>query len=302
MARSRILPRILLALLLGFALDAALANGGEEAHAESVAPTPPAAAAETMEMGADLGGHGEEGAAAPEPHGEEGAAAPEPHGEEVAHDEGPAGHADEPETLAGITYWFLVVGGEAFIETILPFLVAALWVAGLALHLARSYMLDVTGKFSLRVAADLFWLVYVLLRDAILAATFILSVFYFYPMLIAERPFPTFAPLAATLLLAVLVIKLVSDPDEDPRGYRVVTALLSAGAALYLLPVFLGVFGHGVPELAPLGPLFVTHENPALGLGVLWVSLAGAWALGLYALAYVLRGARAAPRQEEGAQ
>jgi hypothetical protein len=45
--------------------------------------------------------------------------------------------------------------GEAFIEGTIAAVLVVLWVAALALHMARPYMAKTTAKFSLRLGADL---------------------------------------------------------------------------------------------------------------------------------------------------
>lgn len=236
-------------------------------------------------------GHGADAAAGmeggvPAASDEHPAAEPQPAGEAAAE----AAETD----VAWATNRLLVVGGEAFVESLLTYILAFLWLLALALHLGRPYILQVADKFTLRLGADLWWLAYVLLRDLVLVATFVLSLFYYYPMLVEERPFPMTAPLAATLLFAALVLKLVGDPDEDLRQFLAVTALLGLGSLLYLVPVMFGVFATAVPALRALAPYTVTQVNPRLGLAVLWVSLAGVGLLGAVAVGYVLRTARPA--------
>ena len=72
--------------------------------------------------------------------------------------------------------------GEAFIEgTIAAALVDPVDARPSALHLARPYMVRTTGKFTLRLGADLWWIIYVALRDLILLQVFLGSFIFFYP-------------------------------------------------------------------------------------------------------------------------
>ena len=55
--------------------------------------------------------------------------------------------------------------GESFIEGTIAAVLVMLWLVVLALHLARPYMLHTLGKFTLRLGADLWWIIYVAIRD-----------------------------------------------------------------------------------------------------------------------------------------
>ena len=57
--------------------------------------------------------------------------------------------------------------GEGFIEGTIAAALVVLWLLALALHLGRGYMVRTTGKFTLRLGADLWWIIYVGLRDLI---------------------------------------------------------------------------------------------------------------------------------------
>lgn len=190
----------------------------------------------------------------------------------------------------------LVVGGEAFVESLLTFFVAVLWLLLVALQFARPYILNIVRKFSLRLGADLWWLGYVLIRDLVMVVTFILSFFYYYPMLVEERPFPVLAPLATTVLFAALVIKLVSDADDDYRAFKRVTALIAVGSVLFLSSAILGPEARSVDVLRTLSRFLVSEQNPAFAYTVLWISLAGFAGLAVYAVGYTLRSARSAAR------
>ena len=58
-------------------------------------------------------------------------------------------------------------GGEQFLEGTLAAVLPIVWLAILGLHLGRPYILDMIDRFTLRLGADLLWLVYVALRDLV---------------------------------------------------------------------------------------------------------------------------------------
>jgi len=211
---------------------------------------------------------------------------------EGVHEEGEDHAHDAAAGIAETTDQFLVIGGEAFVEALLNFIVAVLWLLLVALQLARPYILQLVQKFSLRLGADLWWLAYVLIRDLVAVITFVLSFFYFYPMLLEERPFPMFGALAAVLLFASLVVRLVRDPDDDPRAYILETNLIGIGAALYLASVIFGVQATKIEALQLVSRFLVTQSHTALAFSLLWLSMMAFVVLGLYAVGYVLRTAR----------
>ena len=104
--------------------------------------------------------------------------------------------------------------GEAFIEGTIAAALVVLWLLALALHLGRGYMVRTTGKFTLRLGADLWWIIYVGLRDLILVQVFIGSFIFFYPDVVAGQHLPITGGLAAVCAFAVLLIKLVRHGDE----------------------------------------------------------------------------------------
>ena len=104
--------------------------------------------------------------------------------------------------------------GEGFIEGTIAAALVVLWLLALALHLGRSYMVRTTGKFTLRLGADLWWIIYVGLRDLILVQVFLGSFIFFYPDVVAGQALPITGGLAAVCAFAVLLIKLIRHGDE----------------------------------------------------------------------------------------
>ena|SRR6187551_1716923 len=98
--------------------------------------------------------------------------------------------------------------GEGFIEGTIAAALVVLWLLALALHLGRSYMVRTTGKFTLRLGADLWWIIYIGLRDLIVVQVFIGSFIFFYPDVVAGQALPITGGLAAVCAFAVLLIKL----------------------------------------------------------------------------------------------
>src|SRR6266581_2877658 len=98
----------------------------------------------------------------------------------------------------------LVQGGAQWlIATIVAFL-PVLWTMSLMLHLGRPYVLRTLRRCGLRLGADIWWMSYLLMRDAVLLITLGISWFYFNPNLVVNMAFPITAPLATLCLLLTL--------------------------------------------------------------------------------------------------
>ena len=118
--------------------------------------------------------------------------------------------------------------GEGFIEGTIAAALVVLWLLALALHLGRGYMVRTTGKFTLRLGADLWWIIYVGLRDLIVVQVFLGSFIFFYPDVVAGQALPITGGLAAVCAFAVLLIKLIRHGDET-TAFRWQLLLLGLG-------------------------------------------------------------------------
>lgn len=183
--------------------------------------------------------------------------------------------------------------GESFIEGTIAAGLVALWLLVVALHLARPYMVGHLHKFSLRLGADLWWIIYVGLRDLLLVQVFLGSIIFFYPDVVLGQDLPVTGGLAAVCAFAVLVIKLVTRGDADRRWFQVQTLLLGLGAFLYIAPYMIGVQVTRIEgdTASWLASVFVTSHNTDLGLPLAYISAALVGVLGLVAVVFNLRQA-----------
>jgi hypothetical protein len=183
-------------------------------------------------------------------------------------------------------------GGEGFLEGTMAALLPLLWLVILALHLARPYMVRTTQKFSLRLGADIWWVLYIGIRDLMLAVVAIMSFMYLYPDVVVTNSLPIGGSLATAALFGVLLVKLVADADDDPRAFKLVSTLLGIGSALYLVPTLLGVqltspaWG---PGWANVAKALATNTDSGLAVALCWISVAAISVMGLVALWYDLR-------------
>ncbi len=188
--------------------------------------------------------------------------------------------------------------GESFVEGTIAAALVILWILAVALHLGRPYVVRTTGKFTLRLGADLWWIIYVALRDLIVVQVFLGSFIFFYPDVVTGQDLPITGGLAAVCAFAVMLIKLTTRGDADARWYRAQLALLGLGSVLYIGPYFFGsqmtmLTGHLTDQFMPL---LVSSKNPDLALPLCYLSAALTGLIGIVAVIYNLRLAAPRPR------
>ena len=169
----------------------------------------------------------------------------------------------------------LVQGGSSWlIATIVAFL-PVLWTMSLMLHLGRPYVLRTLRRCGLRLGADIWWMSYLLMRDALLLITFGMSWFFFEGNLVKTLPLPITGSLAALFLLLSLAVKLARRVDDDVNAYRLSTLFLVIGATLYYGPLVFAVEANSQNWLSGFAHNFTSSSNPDVALVLMWISLAG---------------------------
>jgi prepilin signal peptidase PulO-like enzyme (type II secretory pathway) len=187
--------------------------------------------------------------------------------------------------VSGIT-----AGGEQFLEGTLAAVLPVIWLAILGLHLGRPYILNMIDRFTLRLGADLLWLVYVALRDLLIISGVIMSFMFFFPDVVLADQLPLTGGLAACALFGVLLVKLIGDPDHNLRDFQLTTGLLGLGAIFYFVPYVLGVQSNAVATgtFATISNFLVTKSNPNWAVGMGYVSVALLAIMGAVAAGYTL--------------
>jgi len=194
-------------------------------------------------------------------------------------------------------------GGEQFLEGTLAAVLPILWITILALHLGRPYMLGMMSKFTLRLGADLLWMVYAGARDFLIVTGFVMSFMYFFPDVVNTDPLPVTGGLAASCLFAVLLVKLVTKGDDnDALVYTINSCLLGVGALLYLIPYVLGTQANQVAAggLGDFSAKLVSNTNPILAAWLSLIAVGIVAVIGIVAVVYSL-GAPAKPTEEPAA-
>ena len=182
-------------------------------------------------------------------------------------------------------------GGEGFVEGTIAAALVILWILTVAIHLARPYMAKTTGKFTLRLGADLWWIIYVGLRDIMLLQVFLGSFIFFYPDVVGGQALPITGGLAAVCAFGALLIKLMTKGDADLRGMQAQTVLIGLGAVLYLTPYLLGPQTQALTgsRLLDLSNTLTSNQNPGLALPLCYISAVLTGILGIVAVAYNVR-------------
>lgn len=188
----------------------------------------------------------------------------------------------KPDDVANAITNALVQGGSSwFISTIVAFL-PVLWTMALMLHLGRPYVLRTLRRCGLRLGADIWWMSYLLMRDAVLLITFALSWIFFEPNIVYTSALPITGPLAALCLLLALAVKLTRRVDDDVLAYRWATVFLVVGATLYYGPQVFAVEATSQSYLAGFATAFTSNSNQSVALLLMWLSLAGVALIALW--------------------
>jgi len=182
-------------------------------------------------------------------------------------------------------------GAEQFLEGTLAAILPVIWLAILGLELGRPYILQMIERFTLRLGADLLWLIYVGLRDFLVISGVVMSFMFLFPDVVTTDQLPLTGGLAASALFGVLLVKLMGDPDHNLTHYRIAIALLVVGGLLYFIPYVLGVQFNAVAPagaFATISSFLVTSSNPNWAVGIGYVSTALFALMGAVAAGYTL--------------
>lgn len=187
-------------------------------------------------------------------------------------------------------------GAEQFLEGTLAAVLPVIWLALLGLHLGRPYILDMIDRFTLRLGADLLWLIYIALRDFLILSGVVMSFMFLFPDVVSTDQLPLTGGFAAVMLFAVLLVKLMGDPDHNLRDFRLVTYLLGIGALFYFVPYLFGVMFNNVAsgQLLAVSQFLVSNTNATWAVAIGYITTALFALMGAIAVGYTLKtGGRA---------
>ncbi len=188
-----------------------------------------------------------------------------------------------------------IVGGmnaglEQFLEGTLAAMLPIIWLALLGLELGRPYIMQMIERFTLRLGADLLWLIYIALRDFLILSGVVMSFMFLFPDVVTADSLPLTGGLAAACLFGVLLVKLMGDPDHNLRQYRIVLGLEALGALLYFVAYVFGVQFNAVApgSLGNISNWLVTGANNNWAVGLAYVTTALFAIMGAIAAGYTL--------------
>lgn len=185
----------------------------------------------------------------------------------------------KPEDISTAITQALIQGGSQWLISSVVAFLPVLWTMALILHLGRPYVLRTLRRCGLRLGADVWWMSYMLLRDAVLIVTFALSWIFFLPNILTNLALPVTGPLATLCLLLALTVKLWRRVDDDINAYRLATAFLIAGATLYYFPLVFAVEASDQTYLSGIANALTSNATPAAttaALVCMWIGLIGA--------------------------
>ena len=190
--------------------------------------------------------------------------------------------------------------GESFIEGTIAAVLVVLWVVVVSLFIARPYMVANLNKFTLRLGADLWWIIYVAIRDLLLVNLFLGSFIFFYPDVVSGKDLPITGGLAAACAFAVMLIKLIKG-DHEVNWFRAQVVLLGLGAVLYIFPYLLGVqvTQIGTDQSNQLASVLVSSQNVDVALALCYLSAILVGVMALIAVVYNFMQASRGPSKEQ---
>lgn len=169
-------------------------------------------------------------------------------------------------------------------------------VVSFLLHIGRPYFERILGRFTLRVAADLWWLVYVILRDGSLFFAVLFGFLNLNLNLMADiKVGLPFVPLGTVALSVALVIKVFRNSEDVNKSFRISTYWVSLGALLNTIGYALIMEAPGEEYAAAkiaywqLMHSWRSNENPELAAMTFYISFVLLIALGVFAAVKAMR-------------
>ncbi len=197
-----------------------------------------------------------------------------------------------------------VATAATYTESSITVLLTLISILAISIQVARGYFLRVLRKFTLRVAADVWWLLFVILRDASIFLMVFLGFMLFYPGTYQDYPIAVpLMPFAIDVFAIALVILLIKDTDEEPLWNNVITMLVGLGTFLYIFgTVFVTESAVQLTHMPPTvsssisnvwGFLYNTMNsqlNPALSIYTFYIGFAVLALCGAVAFWYGIQG------------
>ena len=147
------------------------------------------------------------------------------------------------------------------------------------LHIGRPYFDRILSRFSLRVAADIWWIVYIALRDGTLFAALLFGLSHLNLDIMSDiKVGLPFVPLGTVALAGALLLKVFSNAEDINTSFRRATYLVSLGAFLNTIGYVLVMEGAGEEYPAAKTSFWQwmeslrSNENPQLSTITFYIS------------------------------
>jgi hypothetical protein len=147
------------------------------------------------------------------------------------------------------------------------------------LHIARPYFERILGRLTLRVAADLWWLVYVVLRDGTLLVAVLFGFLNLNLDLMADIKIGLpFVPFGTVALAGALVVKVLRNAEDVNKHFRASTYCVTLGALLNTIGYVLVMEAPGEEYAAAKTGFWITmnswrsNRNPELATITFYLS------------------------------
>ncbi len=199
----------------------------------------------------------------------------------------------------------IVTAGSVWMESTIAIAMVFVTAMAFSLQIARGYFLRVLNKFTLRLGADIWWLAYVLIRDALIFMSFIMGLMVFFPGTFLDYPIAVpFMPASVILFGLALVTKLYFDADDNRNAFRAVTIFVFSGALLWIFgtifitetPLALSTLPPGVSSTSgfyySIYSTFSSTNNLGLAMGTFSATFAALGVIGMAAFAHPLLHSR----------
>lgn len=165
-------------------------------------------------------------------------------------------------------------GGSNWMILSVAAVLPIIWAFTLSLHFARPYVLRFLQKLTLRFGGDVWWLSYVLTRDALLVVTLCLSVIFLFPnVYLRGDGVGITAPIAVLVLFWATLVKLLRDPDDNAKDWQLQSILLVIASVLYIVPQIYGMEAAD-QNLGDWSAALISVNNIDVARMILWGSLA----------------------------
>jgi uncharacterized protein (UPF0333 family) len=164
------------------------------------------------------------------------------------------------------------------------------------LHIGRPYFDRILSRLTLRVAADLWWLTYVVLRDGSLFVALVCGVFCLNLDLMADIKIGLpFVPLGTVALAGAVLVKVFRNAEDINKSFRLSLFLVALGALLNTIGYVLVMEAPGAEYAAAktgfwqMMAALRSNQNTALAEITFYLAFAMLLALGAAAMLMAAR-------------